>query len=99
MSGDADAYAQEIHLSRPSSQHRLSTSSTSTSLPVRQQQSRHHSHSVSLGSINPHHRVTRRKSMSSTSANNVAAMAAAVKEAGDGSLTSPVPQSRRTATP
>lgn len=41
--------------------------------------SRPHSHSLSMGSINPAHRVTRRKSMSSTAANNVAAMAAAAK--------------------
>lgn len=41
--------------------------------------SRPHSHSLSVGSINPAHRVTRRKSMSSTAASNVAAMAAAAK--------------------
>jgi hypothetical protein len=41
--------------------------------------SRPHSSSLSVGTINPAHRVTRRKSMSSTAANNVAAMAAAAK--------------------
>lgn len=41
--------------------------------------SRPHSQSLSAATINPAHRVTRRKSMSSTSANNVAAMAAVVK--------------------
>ncbi|KAF2854044.1 hypothetical protein T440DRAFT_486676 [Plenodomus tracheiphilus IPT5] len=41
--------------------------------------SRPHAHSISATSINPAHRVTRRKSMSSTAANNVAAMAAAAK--------------------
>lgn len=41
--------------------------------------SRPHSHSLSVGSINPAHRVTRRKSMSTTAGNNVAAMSAAAK--------------------
>ncbi|KAF2183211.1 hypothetical protein K469DRAFT_728245 [Zopfia rhizophila CBS 207.26] len=59
---------------RPSSQHRHS-SNMAGSLP----KSRPHSHSLSVGSINPAHRVTRRKSMSSTAASNVAAMAAAAK--------------------
>lgn len=41
--------------------------------------SRPHSHSLSVGSINPAHRVTRRKSMSTTAGSNVAAMAAVAK--------------------
>ncbi|KAF2738699.1 hypothetical protein EJ04DRAFT_413629, partial [Polyplosphaeria fusca] len=41
--------------------------------------SRPHSHSLSVGSMNSAHRVTRRKSMSSTAAGNVAAIAAAAK--------------------
>ncbi|KAF2834461.1 hypothetical protein M501DRAFT_1001080, partial [Patellaria atrata CBS 101060] len=69
---------KEMSASRPSSQHRISSSSTSSSLP---RQSRTHSHSLSVGSINSTHRVTRRKSMSSTAANNVAAIAAAMKGA------------------
>lgn len=40
---------------------------------------RPHSHSISASAINPAHRVTRRKSMSSSAANNVAAIAAAAK--------------------
>ncbi|KAH7382352.1 hypothetical protein BKA66DRAFT_118431 [Pyrenochaeta sp. MPI-SDFR-AT-0127] len=60
---------------RPASQHRHSGTIMAGSLP----KSRPHSHSLSVGSINPAHRVTRRKSMSSTAANNVAAMAAAAK--------------------
>lgn len=40
---------------------------------------RPHSHSLSASSINPAHRVTRRKSMSTTAGNNVAAMAALAK--------------------
>ncbi|KAF2680330.1 hypothetical protein K458DRAFT_445289 [Lentithecium fluviatile CBS 122367] len=59
---------------RPTSQHRHS-SNMAGSLP----KSRPHSHSVSVGSINPAHRVTRRKSMSSNAAGNIAAMAAAAK--------------------
>ena len=64
---------------RPQSQHRLSASSTSSSnFPIRHQASRHHSHSVSLGTVNPTHRVTRRKSMTSTAASSAAAIAAAI---------------------
>ncbi|OCL10600.1 hypothetical protein AOQ84DRAFT_288939 [Glonium stellatum] len=65
---------QEPTTARPTSQHRLSMSSAASSIPSK---SRTHSHSLSVGSINPAHRVTRRKSMSSTTANNVAAMAVA----------------------
>lgn len=60
---------------RPASQHRHS-SAVAGSLP---KASRPHSHSLSVGSINPAHRVTRRKSMSTTAGSNVAAMAAAAK--------------------
>ncbi|KAL8765185.1 MAG: hypothetical protein Q9203_006706 [Teloschistes exilis] len=75
---------------RPNSQHRLSASSTpSSNLPIRHQASRHHSHSVSLGTLNQTHRVTRRKSMTSTGA-NTAAIAAALSGAGP-----PVPQLNR----
>ncbi|KAL8714183.1 MAG: hypothetical protein Q9220_001912 [cf. Caloplaca sp. 1 TL-2023] len=73
---------KENQLVRPHSQHRLSASSNPTSnLPMRQQSSRHHSHSVSLGTLNPTHRVTRRKSMTSTNA-NTAAIAAALSGTG-----------------
>ncbi|KAL5115401.1 hypothetical protein ACEQ8H_006701 [Pleosporales sp. CAS-2024a] len=57
---------------RPSTQHRHS-GSTAGSLP------KSRPHSLSGGPIHPAHRATRRKSMSSTAANNVAAMAAAAK--------------------
>ncbi|KAF2824972.1 hypothetical protein CC86DRAFT_49216 [Ophiobolus disseminans] len=60
---------------RPASQHRHSGSIMAGSLP----KSRPHSTSLSANSLNPAHRVTRRKSMSSTAASNVAAMAAAAK--------------------
>ncbi|KAI4204153.1 MAG: hypothetical protein LQ350_001344 [Teloschistes chrysophthalmus] len=75
---------------RPNSQHRLSATSTpSSNLPIRHQASRHHSHSVSLGTLNQTHRVTRRKSMTSTGA-NTAAIAAALSGAGP-----PMPQLNR----
>ncbi|EEH45326.2 uncharacterized protein PADG_01476 [Paracoccidioides brasiliensis Pb18] len=49
--------------------------------PLSQSNGRHHSHSVSLGAVNINHRITRRKSMSSTAANAaVAAVAAALGE-------------------
>jgi len=63
---------QEPITVRPSTQHRHS-GSVAGSLP------KSRPHSLSTGAINPAHRVTRRKSMSSTAASNVAAMAAAAK--------------------
>lgn len=60
---------------RPTTQHRHS-SNLAGSLP---KAARPHSHSLSVGSINPAHRVTRRKSMSTTAGSNVAAMAAVAK--------------------
>ncbi|KAL8669369.1 MAG: hypothetical protein Q9168_006030 [Polycauliona sp. 1 TL-2023] len=81
---------KEHQVARPHSQHRLSVSSTPASnLPIRHQTSRHHSHTVSLGTLNPTHRVTRRKSMTSTSAN-----AAAIAAAMNGSA-QPIPQHNR----
>ncbi|KAF2757819.1 hypothetical protein EJ05DRAFT_500349 [Pseudovirgaria hyperparasitica] len=62
---------------RPTSQHRPSFGSTASSLPPHK--SRTHSHSLSMGSLGAAHRVSRRKSMSSSAHNN-AAMAAAMKE-------------------
>jgi hypothetical protein len=59
---------------RPTTQHRHS-STMAGSLP----KARPHSHSLSIGNINPAHRVTRRKSMSTTAGSNVAAMAAVAK--------------------
>ncbi|KAF1986711.1 hypothetical protein K402DRAFT_308180, partial [Aulographum hederae CBS 113979] len=55
-------------------------SSAASSGPARQSHSRPHNHSLSVGSLNPTHRVTRRKSTSSTAVNNAAAMASAVRE-------------------
>jgi len=86
---------QEIqHSSRPLSQHRLSMSINSGSLP--KSHSRNHSHSVSSGSLITSHRVTRRKSVSSNAASNVAAMVAAVREAGDTTLGMPISNRRNT---
>ena len=75
---------QEAQSARPNSQHRLSASSSSTSnMPIRHSSSRHHSHSVSLGTMNSSHRITRRKSMNSTNTNNSTAIAAALQEIGE----------------
>ncbi|GLA59383.1 hypothetical protein AtubIFM56815_007613 [Aspergillus tubingensis] len=65
----------------------------SLSRPLPQHNSRHHSHSISLGAVNSNFRVTRRKSVTTAAAANAAAaaVAASMKEApGDGSgLTMP----------
>lgn len=46
--------------------------------------SRQHSHSVSLGAVNPSHRISRRKSVNSAAASSAAhAVAAALREQGD----------------
>jgi len=87
------ASSKEIqHSSRPLSQHRLSMSG---SLP-RQSHSRNHSHSVSSGSLITNHRVSRRKSVSSNAASNVAAMVAAARESGDNTLGIPISNRRNT---
>jgi len=67
----------------------------SGSLP-RQSHSRNHSHSVSSGSLITNHRVSRRKSVSSNAASNVAAMVAAVRESGDNTLGIPISNRRNT---
>ena len=67
---------QDSHTPRPASQHRPNSSTTPMNVPIRNSGPRSHSHSISLGTLNSHHRVTRRKSMTS---NNLAAMAAAVQ--------------------
>ena len=73
---------------RPIGQHRTSMSSAlGSSLPARSSHHRHHSHSISAGSLIPTHRVTRRKSGSA----NAAAVAAAVREMGEATLTAPMP--------
>jgi hypothetical protein len=61
-------------LNRTTTQNRLSVGSSAAN--AYKMQSRTHSHSLSVGSINPAHRVTRRKSTSSSAANQAAAMAA-----------------------
>ncbi|KAF4627429.1 hypothetical protein G7Y89_g10726 [Cudoniella acicularis] len=89
------ASSKEIqHSSRPLSQHRLSMSTHAGSLP--KSHSRNHSHSVSSGSLISSHRVSRRKSVSNNTASNVAAMVAAVREAGDTSLGMPITNRRNT---
>ena len=56
------------------------TSASSSNLPPRHATSRHHSHSVSLGAVNPSHRITRRKSLNASAVNNAASIAAALNE-------------------
>ena len=81
--------SKETQVTRPQSQHRNSmASSASLSTPSRGSASRHHSHSLSLGSINSTHRVTRRKSTNASSINNVSAVKAALKEMSQGGSTS-----------
>lgn len=48
------------------------------------QHPRTHSHSLSVGALNPSHRVSRRKSTSASAVNNHAAMVAALREASAG---------------
>lgn len=66
---------QESSVSRPFAQ---------TGAPVRQTNSRQQTHSISLGAVNANHRVSRRKSVtSSAAANAAAAVAASLKEHGE----------------
>lgn len=74
-------YSKELHASRPQSQHRTSmNAATSSNVPIKNSMSRNHSHTVSSGAVNSTHRVTRRKSMTSSAINNVAAIAAAMHD-------------------
>lgn len=59
---------KESSLSRPLPQ---------SGIAVRQNNPKHHSHSISLGAVNSNHRVTRRKSVTTTAAANAAAAVAA----------------------
>ena len=71
-------------MTRPQSQHRQSaTSASGPGVPVRHSANRHHSHSVSLGSVNPTYRVTRRKSINATSVNSAATVRAALGDLKD----------------
>ena len=58
---------------------------------------RQHAHSISLGAVNSNHRVTRRKSVTTTpaAANAAAAVAANMKDAGGESGSLPVSSQRR----
>ena len=86
-------------MARSQGQQRLSMSSApSHNLPIRHTTARHHSHSVSLGSVNPSHRVTRRKSMTSSTANNVAAIVAAIKVVDESPEIGVTPSARRSFT-
>lgn len=54
---------------------------------------RPHAHTVSLGSLNAHHRVNRRKSSTSMTGTNRAALAAAIQEGSQGGLSEGRPAS------
>lgn len=49
------------------------------SRPLPNPSQRHHAHSISLGALNPNHRVTRRKSVTTAAANAAAAVAASME--------------------
>lgn len=51
----------------------------SMSRPLPNSSQRHHAHSISLGALNPNHRVTRRKSVTTAAANAAAAVAASME--------------------
>ncbi|OQE01076.1 hypothetical protein PENSOL_c005G09141 [Penicillium solitum] len=51
----------------------------SMSRPLPNTSQRHHAHSISLGALNPNHRVTRRKSVTTAAANAAAAVAASME--------------------
>ncbi|KAF7522126.1 hypothetical protein PCG10_007590 [Penicillium crustosum] len=51
----------------------------SMSRPLPNPSPRHHAHSISLGALNPNHRVTRRKSVTTAAANAAAAVAASME--------------------
>ncbi|KAJ5808120.1 hypothetical protein N7474_009389 [Penicillium riverlandense] len=55
----------------------------SLSRPLPSPNQRAHAHSISLGAVNAHHRVTRRKSVTATAANAAAAVAASLKDSGE----------------
>lgn len=74
------------------------SSAPSHNLPIRHTSSRHHAHSVSLGAVNPSHRVTRRKSMTSTAVNNAAVIAAAINGADEKTHGASVLSNRRSLT-
>ena len=66
--------SQDPNVNRTAISHRTSMSSATSSAYPRQMHPRTHTHSLSVGSINPVHRVSRRKSMSSTATNKDAVM-------------------------
>jgi hypothetical protein len=66
-------------VSRPSSQRRLSVGSSASSLPIRNSYSRSHSHTASLGSLNPSHRIGRRKSSTFSPVSNPTVLSTAVE--------------------
>jgi hypothetical protein len=75
---DSSFLLQEFSTSRPTSSGSFPHKSSSSS--------RQHAHSVSLGAMNPTHRISRRKSVNSAAATSAAhAVAAVLREQGDNS--------------
>ncbi len=74
--------------SRPLTHQRPSLSAASSSLPARHTHARNSSHSLLTGTLNPNHRVTRRKSVTNQTA-NVAALTAAIAD-GDPATAIPI---------
>lgn len=64
------------------------------SRPLQNPNQRQHSHSISLGAVNAHHRVTRRKSVTTSAANAAAAIAASMKD-GESASSLPMGTHRR----
>lgn len=71
-----DGSSQDPNVNRTALSHRASMSSATSSAYPRQMHPRTHAHSLSVGSINPIHRVSRRKSMTSAATNKDATMTA-----------------------
>lgn len=75
--------SQDVTITRTAPSHRASMSTSTPAAYPRQMHPRTHSHSLSVGSINPAHRVSRRKSMTATNKDTVmTAMAGNGMEAG-----------------
>jgi len=79
--------SQDISLTRTAPGHRSTMSTSTAAAYPRQMHPRTHSHSLSMGSINLAHRVSRRKSMTATNKDAVMAAMAGNTSAEAGSFT------------
>lgn len=76
----------------------MTTTNSYSAVQARQSHTRGHSHTISAGSLNNNHRITRRKSVSSSVNTNSVVIAAAVKEINGGTVSAisvPMPSTRR----